>query len=300
MIILRRSNEHLFNLGEYMKKIIIIPLNEEVLNKTKKIVDGYIIGIQDLCTNICFCINKDDMNLLKKLEDKEIFININKNISENELNLVRDYLLLLNNYNIKGILVYDIGIFNLYKKLDLNYDIYWAQEHLTTNYASINYWNNEGFDGVYLSNDITKEEISEILDSIDCKTMMTMFGYIPMFVSRRHIVNNYLDYFNLNDNSKVSYIEKEDNIYPIVDNKIGTICYAGNILNGIRAYLNLNIDYCVLDSFNIDIHKFIKVIELFKNVNIDNIDKYEEKINKMFKNIDDGFLNTKTIYKVKK
>ena len=283
-----------------MKKLIIIPNSKEIIDKTRKEIDGFIIGIENLCTNICFCINKDNINILNELKDKEIFISINKNISDNELDLVKDYLILLNNYSIKGILIYDIGIFNLYKKLDLNYEIYWSQEHLTTNYASINYWNNEGFNGVYLSNDITKEEIKEILDNIDCKTMMTIFGYIPMFVSKRHIVDNYLDYFSLNDNSKINYIEKEDKLYPIVDNNIGTICFNSNILNGIRAYLDLNIDYCILDSFNIDSHKFIKVIEYFKDVDIKNINKLEEKINKMFKNIDDGFLNTKTIYKVKK
>ena len=113
-------------------------------------------------------------------------------------------------------------------------------------------------------------------------------------------MNNYLDYFSLNDNSKINYIEKEDKVYPIVDNNIGTICFNNNILNGIRAYLDLNIDYCILDSFNIDDHKFIKVIDYFKDVDIKNINKIEEKINKMFKNIDDGFLNTKTIYRVKK
>lgn len=283
-----------------MKKIIIIPSNEEVFNKTKKIADGYIIGIENLCTNNSLCINMQNMNLLNKLSNKEIFISINKNMNTKELQLVKEYLLLLNNYSIKGILVYDIGVFNLYKKLNLNYDIYWSQEHLTTNYASINYWNNEGFSGVYISNDITKEEIGETLDNIDCKTMMTLFGYIPMFVSKRHAVTNYLNYFNLKDNSDINYIQKEGNTYPIVDNNIGTICYSGNILNGIRTYLDLNINYCVLDSFDIDLNKFIKVVELFKNVNENNIDKFEEKINKLFKNVSDGFLNTKTIYRVKK
>lgn len=283
-----------------MRKLIIVPNDYKTIEKTKKEVDGFILGIENLCTNICYYINKNNIDLLNKLDDKEIFISINKNINDNELDIVKEYLLLLNNYNIKGILVYDIGIFNIYKKMDLNYEIYWAQEHLTTNYASINYWNNEGFNGVYLSNDITNEELKEIIDNIDCKTIMTIFGYIPMFVSKRHIVDNYLDYFKLSDNSKINYIEKEDKIYPIVDNKIGTICFNSNILNGINTYIDLDLDYYVLDSFNIDIHKFIKVIEIFKKVNKSNINKYEEKINNMFKHIDNGFLNTKTIYKVKK
>ena len=283
-----------------MKKIVIIPQNKDFIKKSNKLVDGYIIGIENLCTNNCFCINRDTICILENLSNKDIFISINKNMNSIDIEVAREYLKLLNNYNIKGILVYDIGLFNIYREMNLNYEIYWSQEHLTTNYASINYWNNEGFSGVYLSNDITKEEIKEIIENIDCKTMLTLFGYIPMFVSKRHIVSNYLNNFNLSDNSVINYIEKEGNNYPIVDSEIGTVCYSGSILNGIRTYLNLDIDYCILDSFDIDLNKFIKVIELFKYVNKRNVDKYEEKINKLFKNISDGFLNTKTIYRVKK
>lgn len=93
-----------------MKKIIIVPSSEKIVEKTKNIVDGFIIGIENLCTNICYCINKNNINILEKISNKDIFISINKNISDEELELVKDYLLLLNNYNIKGILVYDIGI----------------------------------------------------------------------------------------------------------------------------------------------------------------------------------------------
>ena len=289
-----------FYYGGCMKKIIVVPNNMETIDKVKESVDGFILGIEDFCINNCFCVNKNNINILNEISDKEIFISINKNINDYEIGLINDYLLLLNNYAIRGILIYDIGVFNLYKNLNLNYEIYWAQEHLTTNYASINYWNNEGFDGVYISNDITKDEIKEIKDNINCKTMMTVFGYIPMFVSKRRVVDNYLDYFNIDDNSNVNYIEKENKVYPIVDNNMGTVCYNNNILNGLRVYIDLDLDYYVLDSFNINIHKFVKVIELFKEVNTSNVIKYEEKINKMFKNIDNGFLNTKTIFKVKK
>lgn len=283
-----------------MKKILVIPKNIETISRTNKYADGYIIGIENLCTNVEFCVNKDTIDILRNLYGKELFININKNMSDEDLYRVKEYLLILNNYHISGILVYDIGVFNLYKKLNLNYDIYWSQEHLTTNYASANYWANEGFDGVHISNDITKAEVEEILENIDCKSMMTLFGYIPMFVSRRHIVDNYLNYFKLSNKSKVNYIEKENKIYPIVDNRMGTICYANNILNGIAANLNLNINYCILDSFNIDLSKFIKVLEMFKTVNEKNVHNYVDKIEKMFKNTDTGFLDIKTIYKVKK
>ena len=44
----------------------------------------------------------------------------------------------------------------------------------------------------------------------------------------------------------------------------------------------------------------MEVINCFKNVNSENLLEYDKKINNMFSNIDNGFLDTKTIYRVKK
>jgi hypothetical protein len=93
---------------------------------------------------------------------------------------------------------------------------------------------------------------------------------------------------------------KENKTYPIIDNNIGTSVYSNNILNGIKSIFNINVEYIVLNSFGVELDKFISVIEMFKSVNKDNIVEYEIKINNMFNNVDNGFLNTKTIYKVKK
>ena len=72
------------------------------------------------------------------------------------------------------------------------------------------------------------------------------------------------------------------------------------MINGIKSSLNINIDYIVLNSFKVELDKFIIVIEMFKTVNKDNVEEYNDKINSMFTNVDYGFLNTKTIYRVKK
>lgn len=53
-----------------------------------------------------------------------------------------------------------------------------------------------------------------------------------MFASIRHIVNNYLDYFDLKNNSEIKYMVKENNKYPIIDNNLGTVAYSSHILNG--------------------------------------------------------------------
>jgi len=280
-----------------MSKLITIPSSIDEVNETKTLVDGYIIGIKDMCVNSNF--NIEDLSILNEFSDKDIFINLNKNILESEIDKVREILIDLNNYNIKGVLFYDIGILNIYNKLNLKYDLIISQEHALTNTATVNYWCANGIKCAYLSSDITINEVSEIKKSSDCKVMVNLFGYLPMFVSRRHIVKNYLDYFKLDDNSSINYIEKEGAIYPIIDNNVGTQVYSGNILNGIK-YSLINLDYIVLNSFNIDLDKFIDVIKMFISVNEKNILEYDDKINNMFPNVDYGFLERKTIYKVGK
>lgn len=278
-------------------KVLTYPKNIEEINKTNSLVDGYIIGIKDMSINCNMYI--ESLDILEKI-DKEIFICLNKNMHNKDLEKIEQILLELNNYNIKGVLYYDIAILQIYKKLDLNYDLVWHQEHLTTNYNTINYWNKLGVKYTYLSSDITEEEINEISKNTDSKLMVNLFGYLPMFVSKRHIVKNYLEYFNKEDNSSVNYMTKEGKTYPIIDSSIGTSVYSANILNGIKSVPNINIEYMILNSFDIELDKFISVIEMFKSVNKDNVNVYSEKIDNMFINVDNGFLNTKTIYKVKK
>ena len=282
-----------------MNKILTIPCSMDEIRKTETLVDGFIIGIKDMSININYYIDINELDILKDI-DKDIFICLNKNMHNKDLDLLNSILLRLNDYNIKGVIYYDIAVLNIYNSLDLKYDLVWAQEHLTTNYNTINYYNKFGVNYTYLSSDITEEEIIEISNNTKCKLMVNLFGYLPMFVSKRHIVKNYIEYFNLDDNSNINYIEKENKIYPIIDNNIGTSVYSNNILNGIKSMLNINVEYVVLNSFEISLEKFINVIKYFKNVDKGNVEEYNNKINSMFNNIDQGFLNTKTIYRVKK
>lgn len=73
---------------------------------------------------------------------------------------------------------------------------------------------------------------------------MNVFGYIPMFTSRRHLIQNYLDTFNLHSKNK-NTIRKEGKSYPINDTNLGTTVYSNYILNAVDIDFS-NIDYLVL------------------------------------------------------
>ncbi len=285
-------------------KIITKPSSMEEIKKTINLVDAYIIGIKNMSVNENMYIGLNELDEISdylKGNNKELFISINKNMHNSDLPILENLLIKLNDYNIKGLLYYDVSILNISKRININYELVYSCEHYSTNYYTINYWFNFGVSFALISGEITIDEILEIKENTKSKLIVPLFGYLPMYVSKRHNIKNYLDYFNLNDNSKVNYIENDNNYYPIIDNEVGTYVYSSNILNGIKEVLNLkDIDYILLNSFDIDIDSFIEVLEMFKEVNNSNVLEYDKKINSMFPNVDNGFLYKETISKVKK
>ena len=282
-----------------MPKKIIIPNTKEMIYKLKNKVDGFILGLKDLSVNLPYYLELDELlDVINNLTDKEIFVSLNKNMHNTDLKYLKEVLIRLDQTNIKGIIYYDVSIVNLKRELNLVLDLVWGQEHMTTNYLTMNYWYDFGAKYTFVSSDITFDEIKEISNLSKSKLMIQIFGYQPIFTSYRHLVNNYLMTFNIDNESKEYRIEKEGNTYSIVDDKIGTTVYSNNILNGIEEYLELDVDYVVLNSYNIN--NFENVIDLFNSVNKNNKTEYYNQIKDMYGNVDKGFLYKETIYKVKK
>lgn len=266
-----------------MSKLIVIPCKDEDL---KLDCDGFILGIKGLSVNIEKTYTIDEALEIINNTSKDIFVSLNKNMHNKDLELLKDALRKLNDTNIKGILYYDIAVVNMAHKMELNIDLVWSQEHMTTNYFTCNYWYSKGVKYAYLSSEITIDEILEIKENTNMKLMVTIFGHLPMFVSKRPLVNNYLETFNIKDDSKIHYLNQKNKIYPLTYN--GCVClYSDYVLNGIEELDKLkDIDYLVLNSFLID--DMDKVLDAFKNNKT--LDKYKDK----------GFLYKETIYKVKK
>lgn len=280
-----------------MTKVLVFPSSESLISSINDDVDGYIIGINNLSVNCPFNVDVEDISqIIDNNIKKDIFISLNKNIFNEDLNYLEEVLNKISKLKVAGIFYYDVSVLQLVKKLDIKIPLVWAQEHLTTNYLTCNYYYDKGVKYAYLSSEITLNEVIEISEKSKISVIVPLFGYLPMFNSKRHIVKNYLDTFSLNSDEKIFYMEKENNYYPIVDDVIGTTVYGSNILNGLSDFDKLcekNISYITLNSFNIDENTFKKVLIFFKN-------KDYSKIDELFKNTDKGFLYKETIYKVKK
>ena len=278
-----------------MSKILLIPNDSKELKLTN--VDGFILPIKDLSVNYNYYVDINELDsILTTLNNKDIFISLNKNMHNGDLPKLKETLLLLENYNIKGIIYYDISIVKYKKELNLKNDLVWNQEHLTNNYSTVNYWYNEGARYTYLSSEITASEIKKIKKNTKAKLMANIFGYIPIFTSKRHLISNYLETFNKSSDSKLFYMYKEGLYYPVKEDLV-TTTYSSYILNGIKEYFNLDLDYYVINSFLID--NIEDVLDIFHNLTKNNLEKSYQKLDNITKNTSDGFLHKETIYKVK-
>lgn len=281
-----------------MSKIMILPTKDNI-DDVAKYSDAILVGVENLSVNMPDVYTIAEVkDLCNKYQEKDIFVIVNKNMHTKDLEDLKETLKELDVLGLKGIFFYDISVVQYKIELNLKTPLVWSQEHLTTNYATMNYWHPKGIDYAYVSSEITLDEIKTIKKETPINLIVPLFGYLPMFVSKRNLVNNYKEYFNIEDDSKTYEIEKEDRKYPIDNNNLGTVVYSSSILNGLEEFEqleNIGISYITLNSYRIPRDKFVEVAKLFY------MREYKSnKIDNMFSNTDKGFLYKETIYRVKK
>lgn len=276
----KRRNAIINSGSGHMHKKIIIPKNIKQVQTLSPWIDGVLLPLRD------YSMNYVDTYTLDEIDDfientKEVFILMNKNFHHDELQRVKDVCEQLNKKNIAGIFFYDLAIVHL--KMQEKVPLIWDQEHLTTNYLTMNYWYEKGIDSVHISSEITKDEIIEIQNQTKNTLFMTVFGYVPIFTSQRNLVKNYINTFHL-QTSKEYKIEKDGKKYPIIDQKEGTFVYHSHILDIREEIQDLKIDYWIYNANEIEESIFEEVIKNDKKIENSNL----------------GFLYQETIYKVKK
>ncbi len=284
-----------------MNKICLLPKNEEELNLN---VDAFIIGIKDY--NVLNTLEIEIEKLDNYLNNRNIYISLNKLFHNNELEKLNNLLKILENKKIKGVIFDDVSIYQLVKENNYNINLIWGNIHQVTSYKSINEWYNLGVKMAITSPDITLNEILEIKNNTKSQLFVPIYGKFEIFSSNRFLVKSYFDYINKNKNDNLYFIDNKliNQKYPIYEDTNGTRIINGSTMNGLEEYILLlknDIEYVIINSFLIEnikevVNNFKKVREMFENDKID-MDKVEQ-LSKELGN-DKVFLNKETIYKVK-
>lgn len=283
---------------------LLVSLNNKTLDDYLKYTNSFIIGLKGFSINYLEFSVLEIKELLEKYSDICLFVSINKNMFNNDLELLEKELIELSKLNIKGIMFYDLSVLSIVKRNNLDINLVWHQGHMVTNYNTCNYYYDKGCKYAYLASEITVDEIKEIKEKSPINLMAFMFGYPIVSFSKRKLLTNYKIHSNtiLEGSYQTIKSGNSDN-YFIKENEHGTSIIYGNILNGIKPINELKdvLSYAVLDEQLISHDIFIKALEVYYNFlnNEISMEKAEKEIYDLTNSDDTLFFYKKTIYKVR-
>ncbi|MBE6147642.1 MAG: hypothetical protein E7168_04845 [Firmicutes bacterium] len=284
-------------------KYIVIPDKTDLAIYQEKGADAFIFGLKN------YSIHYPEITLdeIKELSNKyDIFISLNKNIMNQDLEELEEILVELDKTNIKGILFYDLSILSIVERKKLNLDLVWHQTHMVTNYNTCNYYYDKNVKYGYVSNEITLDEIKELSEKTNMKLMVQVFGYPIISHSRRKLLTNYFKDLNQTQKKEVYHLkEKENDCLFLKESNLGTSFFFERIINGTKPLYELletNIEYFILDMSFIEEKISLTVLETYDEIRKNKSSSREDTIKKMNELIGEStnFFYKKTIYKVKK
>lgn len=283
-------------------KILIEPITKQ--NKYED-ADGIILALKDYSVQ---SINYYSIDEIKTIKDnnptKEIFISINKNLMNEDIEPLSNILKEIDNLNVNGIFFYDTAVLQLHRELNLKTDLVWSSTHMVNNYKTCNYYNDKGCKYALLGKEITLEEIKEIITNSTITSMVEVVGLPSVAFSKRRLVSNY--YSDLGKEKKDSIVIEEKvtkEKYIVNEDSNGTGFFLDRVVNGtgiLKDLYDVNCKYIIFREYGIDKDTFYELVKDTKDY-INNKCTDEGYIEK-YKKLGDftNFFFKKTIYKVKK
>ena len=264
--------------------------------------DGIILALNNYSVESIVSFSIDEIKEIKKNTSKKIFVKINKNLMNEDIEKVRDILIELDKLGIDGVFFYDLAILELKRELGLSIDLVWNQTHMVNNYKTCDYYYSKGVKYALLGKEITLEEIIEIIKKSKITSMVEVVSKPSVAFSKRKLITNYYKDLGKEKSNELIIREKiTDSNYHLIEDNNGTSFYLDIVTNGtgvIKELFENNCQYIIMREFGVD--SFEELIKDTKNYISNNcIDtSYVSKYKKLGDST--NFFFKKTIYKVKK
>lgn len=275
--------------------------NKELLKNT----DGLILSLKDYSVQSSTTYTLEEIKeITTNNSSLEIFVNVNKNFFNNDIEDLKKTLLELDKLNLTGIFFYDLAVLELKKELNLKTDLVWSQTYMVNNYKTCDYYYSKGVKYAALSKEITLEEIIEIIQKSKITSLVETFSIPSVAFSKRSLLTNY--YKDLNKSPKKDLIITEkatETDYLVEEDNLGTNFYLNKITNAssiIKSLYQASCPYIILREYGIGEELFTNILSDTKKYIEGNCqdEGYIEK----YKSLGDftNFFFKKTIYRVKK
>ncbi|TGG87577.1 peptidase U32 family protein [Geotoga petraea] len=139
--------------------------------------------------------NDDELENAVKLAhslNKKLYVTLNIIPHNNDLERMPEYVKYLDTLGLDGIIVADMGVFQIVKE-NSNIPINISTQASNTNWASVKMWKDLGAKRVILAREVSIKEIREIRDKVpDIELEAFVHGAMCMSISGRCLLSNYM------------------------------------------------------------------------------------------------------------
>lgn len=259
-----------------MNDFYVIPNNKDV------VFNNLILPLKDYSIGFDVYYTVSEINSLSKKLNISVIINkfLHKEDIKNIINIINE----LEIDNIKYIFVEDLGLVSL---LD-NDKVVVSQNHIINNYDSINYFKSLGYSNILVNNDLTINELKEIISKTSSNLFMYFISKNNLMYSKRRLLTAFSNYKNSDILKKEVITEKVSNHKLIIkEEKCGTCIFNKRIFAGNKYMSELGSVNKIVNLSNMDEFETKTILKYMDKVNLSD---YIE--------IDDYFLDNVIPYKV--
>ena len=258
-------------------------------------LDGIILPLENFSVDYFKYYSISDIKECRKSTDKLLYVVINKMIFNNELDSLLNILKELETLKVDGAFFYDLAVLSLVKENKININLIYNGTHMVTNSNTINLYYDLGVKGVYLSNEITKDEVLNIRHNTKSDLFILLLGNPVVAMSRRNLLTSYFANKNKSKSEIITIKEpKSGQEFLVKEDNNGTTFFYNKRLNLSNVYKELvecDINYGIIEQGDYSSLEYKELINAFINFNKPKIDKLAGH--------NRGFLYRETIYKVK-
>ena len=226
-----------------MNDFYVIPNNKDV------VFNNLILPLKDYSIGFDVYYTVSEINSLSKKLNISVIINkfLHKEDIKNIINIINE----LEIDNIKYIFVEDLGLVSL---LD-NDKVVVSQNHIINNYDSINYFKSLGYSNILVNNDLTINELEEIISKTSSNLFMYFISKNNLMYSKRRLLTAFSNYKNSDILKKEVITEKVSNHKLIIkEEKCGTCIFNKRIFAGNKYMSELSSVNKIVNLSNMDFY----------------------------------------------
>lgn len=206
-----------------------------------------------------------------KLHNKESILNLNRLFHEYELDELREYIDLFIKMDIDSYIFSDLAIYTIFKGYNLEHKLIYHARTMITSLQDALFWKSKNVKSVFVSNELTLEEINSIVHAGNIA--IEAYGHHQIFASKRDLLSLYFTYTKNEERQRKfkKYTIQEElrkEKYPILENHHGTVIYSAfkyAILEEIQS-LDVKPKYIHINSIFIVEEELLEIVSLYKKV----------------------------------